>query len=111
MGTSSFEEMIARIGIRPKGRAKIRGTSKLENTVLHSVSCPSKIRVLDGVLCFCLPYFIGEVSFAKTGRMTEGSLYTHGDPSVLISTNTKGVLLDPPPSTKQGRQTAGVLET
>ncbi len=29
-------------------------------------------------------------------RETEGSPYTHGDPSVSRSTKSKGVLLDPP---------------
>ncbi len=35
--------------------------------------------------------------------MTEGSPYAHHDPSVLFSTYTNGVLLDPPPLLKQGR--------
>jgi hypothetical protein len=35
-------------------------------------------------LCFCLPYFIGEVASARSWRMTEGSVFANGDPSVLI---------------------------
>jgi hypothetical protein len=45
--------------------------------------------IWDGALELCLPYCIGEVSPARPWRMTEGSLYTHHDPSVSSSTRTK----------------------
>jgi hypothetical protein len=51
---------------------------------------------------FCLPCVVGEVASARSWRMTEGSVYTHGDPSVSSSTYTKGVLLDPLPLPSAG---------
>jgi hypothetical protein len=56
--------------LRFKKHRPARIFSRLKNTVL------------DGVLDVCLPYEIGEVAFARCWRMTEGSLYVRGDPSV-----------------------------
>jgi hypothetical protein len=74
----------------------------LENTVPDARIRISRNTVLNGVLELCLPCEVGEVAFARSWRMTEGSLYTHGDPSVSSSTKPKGVLLNPPPLLHRG---------
>jgi hypothetical protein len=56
--------------------------------VLDSVFAFSRKRVPDGVLDLCLPYAIGEDGIEQHALglvliSTEGSLYTHGDPSVI----------------------------